>query len=135
MGGKPHWRLCKHSLCISGGVDVCASDFLLLIINSFFWESGKWRCMCVGYDDSLLLLRVLCALSSCQGHPSRRMSVGTLGPQTGNAVRTLFWDVWLCWCVHLPSFSSLKHRDRWILWPLSTVWEQTASKKMGPELF
>ena len=31
---------------VSRGVDVCASDFLLLIINSFFWEPGKWRGVC-----------------------------------------------------------------------------------------
>ena len=57
----------SDSLCVSGGVDVCTSDFLLLIINSFFWELGKWRgvcvcvCVCVCKGHGLLLLRgVVC---------------------------------------------------------------------------
>lgn len=42
----------SDSLCVSGGVDVCASDFLLLIINGFFGEPGRWRCVCVRSMDS-----------------------------------------------------------------------------------
>ena len=46
----------SDSLCVSGGVGVCASDFLLLIISSSFWEPGKWRCVYVCNECGLLLL-------------------------------------------------------------------------------
>ena len=36
-------------------VGVCASDFLLLIISSSFWEPGKWRCVYVCNECGLLL--------------------------------------------------------------------------------